>query len=125
MSHTRSQDRERNLAAYYIGTGFNNIPIDEVLLFNQRQRDDIARYMQELKNDERLLTELRGRPWAKGTREALIGKNVGADYREELSKFLETNDDLLKREAESGGRKSKKRKSKKRKGKRTKRRCKN
>jgi len=42
--------------------------------------------MNELRNNEEMTAKLRGRPWAKGTREAIIGLLVGQDFRELRSK---------------------------------------
>jgi hypothetical protein len=120
--HTRKQDRLHNLAAYYVSIGFDNIPSDEALNFSEEQRIKIRGWMRELRNDEEMTAKLRGRPWAKGVREALIGKSVGADFRNERDNFLETNDLIEQVRMGVGGRKRKSRKRKQRKSRKRKQR---
>ncbi len=119
--HTRKHDRLHNLAAYYVSEGFDNIPIDEVMIYNDLEQSQLRSWINELRNYEDMIIKLRGRPWGTGTRESVITPGlVGADFREERDKFLATNDLIAQAHGASGGRKSKKRKSKKRKSKKRK-----
>ena len=111
---TRENDRLYNLAEYYFSVGYDDIPIDEVNIYNDEEQKKLRYWISELIKNEEMTTQLRGSPWGKHTREGVIGPSVGADFREERENFEETRDLISQFNATSGGINSKKRNSKKR-----------
>ena len=110
---TRENKRLYDLAEYYFSVGYDDIPIDEVFIYNDDEQKKLRYWIGELIKNEEITTRLRGSPWGKYTREGVIGPSVGADFREEREKFEETNNLISELNTTSGGINSKKRYSKK------------
>ena len=111
---TRENKRLYHLAEYYFSVGYHDIPIDKVIIYNDDEQKKLKYWISELRKNEEMTTRLRGSPWGKYTREGVIGPSVGADFRAEIEKFLETRDLISNLNTTSGGINSKKRNSKKR-----------
>jgi len=113
--HTRKNRNLYNLAKIFYINLFDDIPQDEVVIFTPEEQIIVRSFINDLRQQEEENAILAARPNSRGTREPIMGKIVGEDYRLELKKFKETNR-LIAELAKTtpGGRKSRKsRKSRK------------
>ena len=107
--HTRKNRNLYNLAKIFYINLFDDIPQDEVVIFTPEEQIIVRSFINDLRQQEEENAILAARPFGRGTREPIMGKIVGEDYRLELKKFKETNrliDELAK--TTPGGRKSRK-----------------
>ena len=81
MYSTRSNDKLLRLAEVYVEMGFTFIPFDEAVNFNDSDRTRLLRIMNALWEEKETIARIAGTPFNKFTREPVVGRLVGSDYK--------------------------------------------
>ena len=70
---TRTIKRSRlyRNAELYHDAGFDYIPHDEIILYNQNERNKITQFMRELSIQKNIIEDIKLRPFKKGRREPI------------------------------------------------------
>ena len=82
LTRSKTKNRLYRNAKIYYNNGFNRIPQDELMLYNQNDRNKINYYINTFKNDKDRVDELHLRPTKRFRKEPIV--KVGKEYLNDL-----------------------------------------
>lgn len=82
LTRSKTKNRLYRNAKIYYNSGFNRIPEDELMLYNQNDRNKINYYINTFKNDKDRVDELHLRPTKRFRKEPIV--KVGKEYLNDL-----------------------------------------
>ncbi len=87
--------KKRNSKTYKNAVIYNNedfitIPQDEEVQYNANSRNEVISYMNKLKRYKDVIEDLNLRPFKKYTREPIVGKIVGSEFKKSLKDLKKT-----------------------------------
>ncbi len=82
LTRSKTKNRLYRNAKIYYNSGFSRIPQDELMLYNQNDRNKINYYINTFKNDKDRVDELHLRPTKRFRKEPIV--KVGKEYLNDL-----------------------------------------
>jgi hypothetical protein len=113
LTRSKTKNRLYRNAKIYYNSGFNRIPQDELMLYNENDRNKINYYINTFINDKDRVDELHLRPTKRFRKEPIV--KVGKEYLNDLKSWTKSgivSKKNKKRTLKKQTRKNKKKKNK-------------